>query len=1263
MWTFWSTKWFVLSLTLFGMWIRWQPLQGSLLYPCFVVATEHHGAASFVTSRQHFRRTSLKEGVTSVSPLEYNYNRGRRHTIGGNVESEDISFRDFATAELDLPILEEVYQPSFKDLLIPDNEDIVIHISELLLQFSALTDSPKRYVAVNALRLLVQNRPECLKTLKDMNGVNALVDLLQRRYQSGIWNRISGYIRSRSSMITYPIKLMEANILVILLEAVKRDAELRQVISQNKSLMSHLCNLFVFGDKHTEAPTSPVQGPAPQETASLQDVKVSESTSTSSGSCASYNGNSNAKVAPPSPPSHTSSISRESANADAVNAWTTKSLIRQLIANMDVTNDEDTRNQLNKMRSTPGADKNAITELKNIVIRAAADTRARANAAASGSSGAPSTSPDAKDNQSPGAVSPSATEGNQEVSKPVVTTATPSKPDGPFAAFAKLVDHKHYGINRGGKSAKVEKKVDNGPRLLWIPYCISKTENLQDAIRRNLRISLGDHVASNIVVDGLNDLTLERSGKIHPDLVYGMLLLCRPSPASGINSCLPTISFSSDSRRKVPIERDHGAYMVVSNLELVESKYLNGLMLVKKLLNQLSIATRLVEIDDILKELWTLIGAKNKDMLDFLYEHFDLKYLAKLIVIADKYAQIGDLAAKDKDSDPLKSLKETMTTISDFFEKTFDKATNINWKDLFQSPFAKKDEYETGSLTNIKNHETTDVKLTNHKYKLALEAIENGNVSRSIQTTICGMLIDMVYFDGVRTLAAIRRCDELVASLKAMRNKLPKPMKIADVLGGEDKRYVPVIDRLGVVSKTKLIRNPARYKDARYMEELAHHQIDDYGTVLVSVGDWTKKAWSRQPVVPSNVIGPFFNGNKLLNMIGEHEQNRFKNRGLRVLSIDGGGSKGVIVLEILLDLEKRLGRPLYEVFDVIVGNSCGGIIGAFLALEKSRVTDVQRYFDAMLGDVFKKEGYGSKGKRLFTHLAYYNEQTLYDALTAAFGNLELIDYSVDPDAPKFCCLSVQLDIYPFKPVLWRSYNYPPNAESKKNSPRIIDGTFAVKTPDALRATSAAPTYFPMMEINGALYADGALYANNPSAIAVIESKLLYPDVPIDLLVSISNGDWNDMFSLDAATAAAAGIDIAPSDTESKDNNTTERVPPLDKIYNDIVLRSGMTCPRATQKTVGLDKLLKHIIFSATNTEMVHLSLHAVMGDHYVRINPSMPLVELDVVVPEVLQDLKDRTKEFLKQEDTIEVMDRIAKVLSSKTSPEQAKGPAEDNDK
>jgi calcium-independent phospholipase A2 len=52
--------------------------------------------------------------------------------------------------------------------------------------------------------------------------------------------------------------------------------------------------------------------------------------------------------------------------------------------------------------------------------------------------------------------------------------------------------------------------------------------------------------------------------------------------------------------------------------------------------------------------------------------------------------------------------------------------------------------------------------------------------------------------------------------------------------------------------------------------------------------------------------------------------------GQRILCLDGGGLKGLILIEVLLYIEHQAGRKITELFDWIVGTSTGGIIALAL---------------------------------------------------------------------------------------------------------------------------------------------------------------------------------------------------------------------------------------------------------------------------------------------------------------------------------------------
>ncbi len=138
-------------------------------------------------------------------------------------------------------------------------------------------------------------------------------------------------------------------------------------------------------------------------------------------------------------------------------------------------------------------------------------------------------------------------------------------------------------------------------------------------------------------------------------------------------------------------------------------------------------------------------------------------------------------------------------------------------------------------------------------------------------------------------------------------------------------------------------------------------------------------------------------------------------------------------------------------------------------------------------DVFGKQ---QSGKYRYDHRIL--EQNIERVLKKVGATCETEIYDDREDCCKTFVVAKRHLAHDSAAVLFRSYE--------------VDGTEIPCTIlEAARATSAAPTYFLEMEIDGNLYVDGGIGYNNPSEEAIREARRIWPKREIGCLVSIGTG--------------------------------------------------------------------------------------------------------------------------------------------------------------
>ncbi|XP_010157965.1 PREDICTED: calcium-independent phospholipase A2-gamma [Eurypyga helias] len=316
-----------------------------------------------------------------------------------------------------------------------------------------------------------------------------------------------------------------------------------------------------------------------------------------------------------------------------------------------------------------------------------------------------------------------------------------------------------------------------------------------------------------------------------------------------------------------------------------------------------------------------------------------------------------------------------------------------------------------------------------------------------------------------------------------------------------------------------------------------------------------------------------------------------KGWGIRVLAIDGGGTRGLVALQTLRKLEELTGKPVHQLFDYICGVSTGAILAFMLGLFHIPLDDCEELYRKLGSDVFKQNVIVGTVKMGWSH-AFYDSDIWEKMLKEKMGSNLMIETARNSKCPKVAAVSTIVNRgTPLKAFVFRNYNHFPGVKS-----HYIGGC-QYKLWQAIRASSAAPGYFQEYVLGNDLHQDGGLLLNNPSALAVHECKCLWPNVPLQCLISLGTGRY---------------------ESEGKTNLTY----------------------------TSLKAKLTNVISSATDTEEVHTMLDALLPpDTYFRFNPLMNEdIALDESRKEKLNQLQTDGIRYLERNE--EKLRKAAKILT-----------------
>ena len=218
-----------------------------------------------------------------------------------------------------------------------------------------------------------------------------------------------------------------------------------------------------------------------------------------------------------------------------------------------------------------------------------------------------------------------------------------------------------------------------------------------------------------------------------------------------------------------------------------------------------------------------------------------------------------------------------------------------------------------------------------------------------------------------------------------------------------------------------------------------------------------------------------------------------KNGSFKILSLDGGGVRGIFSAQVLNSINDKLGINTCNTFNLLVGTSTGSIVAAAVAIGydlSKLVQDYECYAPRIFKQRFSLRGYlrsryDSKILGNFLHESF-KETTLGDIKTPLIINATNVSTG---------------KVHVFK----SSYQ-----EERRGGDYVRDGD--VPLYKAVLASCSAPTYFDPVKISDDLVCDGGLWANNPALVGYVDAINNFNETPAKMkILSIGTGNTRQFY--------------------------------------------------------------------------------------------------------------------------------------------------------
>jgi len=223
---------------------------------------------------------------------------------------------------------------------------------------------------------------------------------------------------------------------------------------------------------------------------------------------------------------------------------------------------------------------------------------------------------------------------------------------------------------------------------------------------------------------------------------------------------------------------------------------------------------------------------------------------------------------------------------------------------------------------------------------------------------------------------------------------------------------------------------------------------------------------------------------------------------MKVLCVDGGGIRGLIPARVLAEIERRTGRRMAEMVDLVAGTSTGGLLAC--GLTRAGADGRPRFTADELADIYVADGPAIFSRNLRKRISSagglvderYDDDGLMDSLVRHLGDDRLSEALRD-------VMITAYDIERRAAFFFRS------ARARR------DPTYDFTLVEAARSTCAAPSYFEPARVTDAAGAagyalvDGGVFAINPSLCAYADLAAAGATGDIELMLSLGTGSQTE----------------------------------------------------------------------------------------------------------------------------------------------------------